>query len=351
MNKQLDYIHISWLVLLVLCFMAAPKAQAVSCYLGENAGNISDSQALDISAYLTGTANGDRIWVSERFSRTITCTSELSPQDPMEEHVYVYPYPKRASQQLPEGVELGLIFDGVDLGVFSAGSQVESDRFATQHVVKRNQTQSFDVSFQAYLVKRGDINTSGVSRVTLFQLDGSQGINEAQNRNYFFSISGWENIGSVSCSPTIIGHQPHISAIDTDKALSGKVSKTVTAATLRIKCSSATPGLMQHISAIGGTLSAAGTVFSDDSRYFASNKAGLGVGVTWNGNALPPGSQRALTMPVTGGSSNMDLVFTVTPHLTAPLSLGEPAWLFSPQAGDISSAMNLEFTPKMVETN
>ncbi|CAJ0991956.1 hypothetical protein NVIRENTERO_00474 [Sodalis praecaptivus] len=334
----------------IALLMSASNAYALSCHQSST-GSVSDTEALGVFAYLAGSDNGQVVWRSQSFTRTITCKSELAANEADQESVNVYPFPKRAEQTFPAGVKMGLIFNGKDIGVFSTAGDVNAGRVDTGYVVKKNSTKEFTATFQAYLLKDGEIKTAGVDDVTLFQLDGVKGINQAANKNYNLSITGWENIGSVRCNPTLEKKSTQLPSIDTDKALTGGATANITAATLSISCSSDTPDILQHLRAISGTLKATGTAFSGNSDYFATDKTGLGVGVSYGGSTLKPAGTLTLSVTVTGASGSMALPLTLKPHLTTSLSLGTPAWVFSDQASNITSAMQLTFTPELVKTN
>lgn len=334
---------------LVMLFSAS-NAYALYCRRLDS-GSTSEQEELGISAYLTGSANGKEVWRSRTYTHAITCTSELRSKEADEEAIYVYPFPQRAMQTLPSGVKMGLIFNNEDLGVFDASGNVYRSRVDTGFKVKKNGTKKFDVTFRAYLVKEGEIKTNGVGEVTLFQLDGKNGLNPEAGRNYKLSITGWDKIGSVNCRPAIEAKPTTIPPIDTDKALSGEATAAISAATIRVTCRSETPKILDYLRAVSGTLTATGSAAGDNADYFASDKTGLGVGVFYGGAILKPGGDLKLSVPIRGGSGGRDLTFTLKPHLTRSLAPGTPAWVFSAQENDITSGMLLTFTPELVETD
>ncbi|WP_041866645.1 hypothetical protein [Sodalis glossinidius] len=326
----------------IMWMFAMSNAHALICYVGEDTSATAESVTLSTIAYLKGTANGDRIWESQTYNRTVTCKSELRDSK-TEENLYVYPYPRRGTQQLPEGVKLGLIFDGDDLGIFNADGDVYASRVATKHIIEKGQTKSLQISFKVYLVKEGEISTQGMSDLTLFQLDG---VNSLKDKNYAFSINGWDNIGSVSCDTAITSKNATISSIDTDKALAGTASEESALASIKINCSSESANVLSNIKSVNGTLRVNGTAFSGNSSYFATDKTGLGVGLSYDGTSLAPAGTKSVSVPVSAGVASQDLTFTLKPYLTTSLALGNPAWLFTDEAQAINSTMTMTFTPQ-----
>ncbi|CAK8742955.1 hypothetical protein SODG_006186 [Sodalis praecaptivus] len=122
----------------IALLMSASNAYALSCHQSST-GSVSDTEALGVFAYLAGSDNGQVVWRSQSFTRTITCKSELAANEADQESVNVYPFPKRAEQTFPAGVKMGLIFNGKDIGVFSTAGDVNAGRVDTGYVVKKTQ--------------------------------------------------------------------------------------------------------------------------------------------------------------------------------------------------------------------
>lgn len=232
MKIRISKTYLSIFASLCMWMFATSNAYALACYIGDDSTAMAESVTLGAVAYLKGASNGDRIWESQTYTRNVTCKSQLNSG---EENLYVYPYPRWGTQQLPEGVKLGLIFDGKDLGLFDADENAYDSKVMTDYVIAKDETKKINVSFKVYLVKQGEISTQGVTNLTLFQLDGKISLRDS---NYAFSIDGWDNIGSVSCDSSFVSNNAKLSSIDTDKALAGSASEESTVGSVKLSCSS-----------------------------------------------------------------------------------------------------------------
>lgn len=330
---------------MILSFIFSTDAMALSCYYGSNKGNVSDEVTLDNIVYLSGNADGSIIWNSVSYSRNITCSTQI------EEDVYVYPYPKRSTETLPKGVKLGLIINGHDLGTFDSNGSPDSDRVDTHwDIDKEAATKTFNI--QAYMVKNGDIDTTGVStKISLFQLDGEGGLNNAPNANYNFFISGWNNVGTVDCSAGISGVNLNLSSINTDQAFAGTATQSVSAPHISLNCTSTSPQALSSVKSITGTLVMEGSALSGNSKLFTTNKDDLGFKVLYKNAEVQPNGIVTLDVPVSNGLGEFSVPLDIAPTLTV-LQLNDPAWLFSEQGSSgIEGAINFEFTPTLVNTD
>ncbi|AHF78142.1 hypothetical protein Sant_3138 [Sodalis praecaptivus] len=345
MKIRISKTYLSIFASLCMWMFATSNAYALACYIDDDPNAMAESVTLGAVAYLKGASNGDRIWESQTYTKNVTCESQLNSG---EENLYVYPYPRRDSQQLPQGVKLGLYFDGKDLGLFDADGDALSSKVKTDHIFAKGEKRSITVTFKVYLEKQGEISTQGVTNLTLFQLDG---VGSLRDSNYALSINGWDNIGSVSCDSSFVSNNAKLSSIDTDKALAGSASEESTVGSVKLSCSSESTTVLSHISHVSGTLKVNGSPFSGNSGYFATDKTGLGVGASYSGTSVAPGGTLDLSVPVSAGAGSKALTFTLNPHLTTSLALGTPDWLFTSQAQDIKSDMTLSFTPQSLQSD
>lgn len=340
LNKIMDFMQMKKTVSLILfgvISLASSKVMALDCV---GAGNVVlDSVVLDRMVYLANASNGDIIWRSDVFTRNITCSSGIT------ENVYIYAYPFMGAETLPQNVEMGLIFDGVDFGTMSTGSSLNSRRKDTGwRVTSGNDLVKNGVTFQTYLKKTGDISTAGVTSITLFQLDGVGGLNTMPSaKNYKFNISGWNNVGTINCNPTVTNSTFSFTAL-TDQAFAGSATNQANHPTISVACSGDSSSLNMTQS-ISGRLNLAGAGSS-----FSTNKTGLTLNIFYEGTELIPNNDIIVTIPITAGNGNKTFQFDVKPKLST-LQLNNPSWLFSTTDEAITSSIPFSFTPTLVNLN
>ncbi|MEQ9721995.1 hypothetical protein ABQG65_12505 [Yersinia alsatica] len=325
------------IIVLSFFYFVSLKAMALNC---EGAGGVViDSVVLDKMVYLPNAANGDTIWMSDVFTRDITCTSNI------DEDVYIYAYPNMGPETLPANVEMGLIFNGNDLGAMNASGSISSRRKETGWTVTKNiALVKNGVTFQTYLKKTGDISTAGVTNITLFQLDGVGGLNTMPGaRNYKFLISGWDNVGTLDCHGSVTDSSFSINAL-TDQVFAGTASSQINHPTIAVTCTGDTSSLSMTKS-ISGRLDLSGSGSS-----FSTNKEGLTLSMFYDGTELIPNDDIIVDIPVTSGSGSKVFSFDVKPALSV-LQLDNPSWLFSDSNEAISATIPFSFTPTRVNLN
>lgn len=318
------------------------NAAALECYIG----NVSDeSQEIGKLVLLSGTQNGSRVWESKEYVRNITCSTGI------QENVYFYPFPKIKSQTMPSGVKMGLIYDGKDLGTFdeSSGNGNLSTKIDTGWTInKTTATRTFKI--QAYLIKTGEIDTSNVSdAIHLFQLDGKGGLNTASGaKNYKFSLSQWDQTGTVSCSHTVSNTAFRL-AVATDQALA--TSSTLSAKpVVNVTCTSDASGLANLLSSVTGNFALTGSAMADRSDHYGTDKDEFGYAVTHNGTAVIPGQTVPLTITLSGGKAAYSVPLGLTSRLD-DITLNSPAWIFNDAEKEVKTTMTPVFTPLSVNTN
>lgn len=325
-------------------FLASFNAAALECYKG----SVTDEgQNIGKLVLLSDTPNGSKVWESDTYVRNITCTTKIK------ENVYFYPFPKISSQTLPEGVKMGLIYDGKDLGTFdedSGGGNTKTKIDTGWILNKTTATRTFTI--QAYLIKTGEINTSKVTgKIHLFQLDGQYGLNPSPSaRNYKFSLSQWNQTGTVDCSSSFSGMTFSIASIETDKAFAASSSHSVSTPTLSISCSSKTSGLISLLKNVTGNFAISGSSMSGHNDHFSTNRKSLGFQVVHDGAVIKPGKTVSLTVKLSGGKASQSLPLTISPRLME-LDLRTPPWLFKDSETEAISKITPAFTPLSVNTN
>lgn len=334
------FLTLSWCV-------TTSNAFALVCYQGSDTAAKDDKDALSVIAYMGDKTLGERIWTSKVFTRNITCRSELELSS-QRENVYIYPYPKRNVEQLPAGVKMGLIFNGVDLGTFDTSSSIEAGRVDTAWSV--NQVAATrTMTFQVYLVRTGEISSSGVNEVTLFQLDGVGGLNTLQS-NYNISLSGWNNIGSVTCY-SIPRSAPATLDFKTSDILNGESSETASNVIgMYFNCGSTPPNIINYVKSVGAIVTFNGTPSSINSQYFSTNIDNLALEIKSENRDIHPGSKMEFSFPLSSGTTTAYIPLEITPRLSS-FSLNQPSWLFSDGAIDIYSLLPHTYTINGISTH
>lgn len=326
------------LITLTLSFNAA----ALECYIGETTD---EGEAIGKLVLLSGTQNGGKVWESKEYSRTITCKTKIK------ENVYFYPFPKIKSQKMPKGVQMGLIYDGKDLGTFNEASgngNINTKIDTGWTLNKTTATRKFRI--KAYLRKTGDIDTSKASgAIHLFQLDGKGGLNNSPNaRNYKFSLSQWNQTGTVSCSRSYANTAFRM-PVTTAQALSASSNLTAQPV-VRIVCSSETAGLINLLSSISGDFSLKGTTMANRKDHYGSDQELFGYRVAYLGSALIPGQSVPLTIPLKSGMANYTVQLDLKPRLEE-LKMNSPAWIFNEAQKEVKTTLTPVFTPLSVNIN
>ncbi|WP_156485028.1 hypothetical protein [Erwinia sp. ErVv1] len=325
-----------------LATFSIQHAQALSCKLNSNS-LITEPVELNNLIFLSGTKNGEKVWESQVFTRDISCTSKIN------ENVYVYPYPKRGKETLPKGVKMGLIFNGKDLGTFDLSSTPAEGKIDTNWTINKN-TAHTTMSFQAYLKKEGDIDTSMVSMgVTLFQLDGVKGLNGTPDSNYNLNIRGWEKAGTLTCKKELKSTSFTLGKIDTLKAMNHATQLNNGTARIEAVCSSTSSNIVNAAKTLQGTIKLTGSSAKNDDRAFASQLDTANLLISLNGTAVTPGKEIPFTVPLSAGKGSVVLPLTYTPEIAKiPQAPGEPEWLFKESDEAAKITVDFSFNPTIV---
>lgn len=328
-------------IIFILFVFCVQKANALSCKLTSD-NTVTETVELSTLVFLSGASNGDIVWYSPVYSRNVTCTSNI------QEDVYVYPYPK-SDEVIPTGVEMGLIFDNTDYGIIDPKGSSTSNRQQIKISVSKNNPGTKDITFQAYMKKKGDIDTSSTSSMTLFQLDGAGGLNNIKDSNYNLNITGWDNSGTIDCSSTLSGTSFNLSSVDTDKAFSGESSANIDNASVSISCTSSSESILNLVKYVTGDFKIAGTASSDNNAYFSTDSDKLGLAAYYDSSVISPGDSVSMIIPVSSGKGNKTLSLSIQPRLFS-LELSNPSWLFNGTENTASGTLDFSFTPRSVNT-
>lgn len=136
---------------------------------------------------------GTKIWESNEISMTAYCDNVLGS---IIDVVHFYFNPK--SQSLGQGLLLGVSYNGQDL-------EQNQQRLSTNSPpIKKGQNVTVNVSFRLYIKVTANPPSSGhyegTDQFTVFQLDGSRGINHSAGaKNVKYTLSGLQGIRFLAC--------------------------------------------------------------------------------------------------------------------------------------------------------
>jgi hypothetical protein len=179
-----------------------PSAAAMACFLEEPNGPAKERIDLPPTIVTSSAPVGSRIWTGPEMVRTVSCKS-LNTEE------VVYFWGNTQDKLVRTGIGMGLIYNGVDMGVVKYGSKIQTEIFTNAKTWTTG-----TIRFQIYLVKTGNtIGSSGPSMIRVFQLDGQRGVNPEWNVNYFLELGALHNLNVSACSvdlfaPTVIDFGP-----------------------------------------------------------------------------------------------------------------------------------------------
>ena len=173
-----------------LLFLSSFSASALTCR--PDSGPVDEIEDIGNVTVPSKVSIGSRLWTSKELTRNVSCRS-----DGHKEYVYFYGNPDNAPVR--QGVGMGIIYNGRDLGIVQNGSKVKTDIY-----VDGVNTTRGTVKFQIYLEKTGEIGSgTPFNSIAVFQLDGEGGINAIPGSNYRYSAGGINRITVTNCSVDI----------------------------------------------------------------------------------------------------------------------------------------------------
>ncbi|WAY95576.1 hypothetical protein O3T13_16390, partial [Serratia marcescens] len=177
---------------LIILGVTTPS-HAMMC-IKDGGGSNWEAEDIGVLAIPADLPVGTVLWTSSTRTRSVTCDPELSP---VGEFVHFYGNPR--DKNIMNGVGMGIIYNGRDLGVVSSGHKIATDVWVAPRQPKRA-----TYKFQVYLKKTGNISGSSASEIAVFQLDGKQGLNGGEGSNYRYILTGLNNIKVTHCSVSIV---------------------------------------------------------------------------------------------------------------------------------------------------
>lgn len=185
------------------------QANALECRLGTITGQVNDYENVGTLKIPATLPIGSRLWTSQSYTRNLACWAYQSVK-PQGEMSYFYPNPD--GKVIGEGIGIGIIYNGQDLGIITNGG-TSASRVSTGSWINPgpNGTNAptnptmLNVTVQLYLEKTGNItnSTAGVDGLKVFQIDGEGGINNKPDSNYGLTLSGLHGIEVMQCSANI----------------------------------------------------------------------------------------------------------------------------------------------------
>ncbi|BBG30790.1 large exoprotein [Zymobacter palmae] len=180
------------LALGLFLLLSATSAMALDCV--EKSSGIADPAPIpvDTLAIPANVPSGTKVWESNPIHVTAYCNNVLHGSDV----VHFYFNPKNAS--LGEGLKMGVSYNGQDL-------EANSQRLSTgSKAISKGQSVTVDVDFRLYIKVTGKPPSSGYytgnDQFTVFQLDGSGGINYTQGaKNLKYTLSNLRSVRFIAC--------------------------------------------------------------------------------------------------------------------------------------------------------
>ena len=179
-----------------LLFLFNTPTQALDCV--EKGTNMADPPAIPVDslAIPSNVPKGTKVWESNPIHVTAYCDNVLFGRDV----VHFYFNPKNAA--LGQGIKMGVSYNGRDL-------EENSQRLSTNsRPISKGQNVTVDVEFRLYIKVTGNPPSSGYyngnDRFTVFQLDGSAGINyTAGARNLKYTLSNLHSTRFLACGANL----------------------------------------------------------------------------------------------------------------------------------------------------
>lgn len=195
MSRSLIY---KFIIFLLVSLGASFSAQALECHLNNINGITEETQSIGQLKIPSTLPIGSRLWTGP--TETITAYCWAYPNEPNGESVYFYPSVYINQPRLPAGIGIGLIRDGIDLGVvMSDNARLQTDNYV---YVGSGSAKPYTYRFQVYLQKTGDIavGSIGIDEIVAFQLDGVRGINAKPGANYRYILKDLSQIEIIPCA-------------------------------------------------------------------------------------------------------------------------------------------------------
>ncbi|GKW36376.1 hypothetical protein [Pectobacterium carotovorum] len=311
--------------------LTAFNASALECRLGTVTGPVNDYEDIGTLKIPATLPIGSRLWTSKPYTRNLACWAYKSVR-PQGEMSYFYPNPE--GRVISQGVGIGIIYNGQDLGVITNGGTTAS-RVSTGQWIAPGPSGStppanptmLNVTVQLYLEKTGNITdaTAGVDSLRVFQIDGELGINNKPDSNYGLTLSGLHGIDIMQCAAKINVSPDSYVDFGTVRAWSGTEANALAQTEFHI-----------NVSTDGGE--DCGKGFDLDINFDASSRGHSLVGVdgmnmgngatlkiedTRSGNNVPFNQFIGLVDGLTASSGQVERRYTARLYASGPAVIGD----------------------------
>ncbi|QBY46220.1 hypothetical protein QE197_21350 (plasmid) [Arsenophonus nasoniae] len=320
-------------LIMSMLFFYTGSALALECkVLGETNDPYRETKIVDNVLLPKDSNNGEKIWVSELFTRNVECTSYIS------EPVYFYYFPEVDISVIPKGMKFGITYNGKDTDL-DASIPEKQRRLKTDIEVQASNPKRGTIAVKVYIKKEGtfDINNS-VKILNIFQLDGEKGLNNTPKGNYRFSLSGLNNITQIDCSSSYYWKKFNLN-INNDITLNPQSVSNIGG--LNLTCQA-------HNNLNLDNKRVTLEVYSDStksSEVFTTNLTGLNFTFNIAGQELKPNNKKLITIPLDASGKNninIDGLFKLNYQETGQDWLYNPNTLtFSPEKISIKSTLKL----------
>ncbi|RXK33303.1 hypothetical protein BBD39_08225 [Arsenophonus endosymbiont of Bemisia tabaci Asia II 3] len=182
-------------LIISMLFFYTGSVLALKCkVLGSSGDPYRETQPVGTVLIPKNSKKGEKIWISNLFTREVECKSVES------EPVYFYYFPKVSESDIPLGMKFGITYNGKDTDLNMSASE-NGRRIQTDINVQANKPEKGIIKVRLYIKKDDDIDSSSFSgQLNIYQLDGKGGLNSDPKGNYRFSLSQLNNITEVTCN-------------------------------------------------------------------------------------------------------------------------------------------------------
>lgn len=178
-----------------MLFFCTTSALALECkVLGSTNNPYRETKPVGNVLIPKDSKNGEKICVSELFTRNVECKSGES------EPVYFYYFPEVKASDIPPGMKFGITYNGTDTDLNIAIPEKQR-RIETDIYVDADQSKQGTIQVSLYIKKEGDIDSSRFKgQLNIYQLDGKGGLNnDPKGPNYRFILEQLNNITEIAC--------------------------------------------------------------------------------------------------------------------------------------------------------
>ncbi|CNI11652.1 fimbrial protein [Yersinia aldovae] len=196
--------------LLIIALLTSHSAYALVCknadngsaYLIENIGSIAVPQSLP---------DGTTIWRSENRTMRVQCWKERGQDGSTEaaaENIYIYMDPGYRFYS-SAGIDMGVTVNGITYPIAYGRYQLPGivvpycDK--DEATCRSTASVTFSMSYYVYVNKQGTSRFGNYPNdaLTVFQIDGSGGLNSTPNSNFTYNLNGLSSIRFIQCDASV----------------------------------------------------------------------------------------------------------------------------------------------------